>query len=107
MINGAQKQNSNRRRSNSLDKQTYEYFYPNNELRNRTMEENSKDFYKPRIIKHTSISQKKVHIPNIILLLVKIAKLLVLELVLVIMSKKNMYLRKKSKLLKIINMLKI
>ena len=52
MINGAQKQNSNRRRSNSLDKQTYEYFYPNNELKNRTMEENSKDFYKPRIIKH-------------------------------------------------------
>ena len=44
---------------------------------------------------------------NIILLLVKIVKLSVLGQVLVIMSKKNIYLQKKMKLLKIINMLKI
>lgn len=54
MINGVKGQNSiiNRRRSNSLEKQKYEYFFPNNQLRNKTIEENSKDFYKPRIIKH-------------------------------------------------------
>ena len=54
LINGVKAHNSilNRRKTNSLEKQKYEYFYPNNQINNKTIEECSKDLYKPRIIKN-------------------------------------------------------
>ena len=53
-INGVKEHNSilNQRRANSTEKQKYEYFYPNKQLDNRTIEEFSKDLFKPKIIKH-------------------------------------------------------
>ena len=53
-INGVKEHNSilNRRRSNSIEKEKYEYFYPNKQVNNRTIEECPKDLFKPRIIKH-------------------------------------------------------
>lgn len=53
-INGVKEHNSilNRRRSNSTEKEKYEYFYPNKQVDNRTIEECSKNLFKPRIIKY-------------------------------------------------------
>ena len=62
-INGVQEHNSiiNRRRSNSLDKSKFNYFYPNNQAQNQRNDYREKDFYKPRIIKNKKIINNDIN----------------------------------------------
>ena len=62
-INDVQQHNSiiNRRRSNSLDKNKYNYYFPNNQSQNQTNEYGEKDFYKPRIIKNKKIINNDIN----------------------------------------------
>ena len=42
----------------NLEKNNFEYFFPNEQPRNRTIEYENKDYFKPRIIKHRTINGK-------------------------------------------------
>ena len=44
--------NTNRVRYNSLERNKMDYFFPNNQAGNRTIEYGDKEYFKPRIIKH-------------------------------------------------------
>lgn len=57
-INGRKEHNRilNKRKSNSLDRNNFEYFFPYEKSRNRTIEYEDKSYFKPRIIKHRNMN---------------------------------------------------
>ena len=48
--------NLNVRKSNSIEKQKMDYFFPHNQGQNRTIDYGDKEFYKPRIIKNRKMN---------------------------------------------------
>lgn len=57
--------NTNRIRYNSLERNKMEYFFPNNQAGNRTIEYGDKEYYKPRIIKNKRLNRNNYSNDNL------------------------------------------